>query len=402
MNIFESYNDLLCYCVILLNDEENTNILEGNTFLKVPISSIASKTPPKRPVFYNPKAQLNRDISILIYKEITHDLSKSIVMSDALSGLGARGIRVAVEVPKIKKVFLNDWNPIAIKYAKDSAEINNVTERCSFSTNDVCKFLIEHSTPLERFDIIDMDPFGSPAPYLDCAIRAIKNNGLISVTATDSPVLCGVYPSVALRKYYGRSLRTEYCHEIGIRLLISALAHSAMKLDKGIIPLFSHNTRLYSRIYALVLSGSSHADRNVKNLGFILHCFKCGNRKTGSFHEMVCNECNGNFKIAGPLWTSQIHNDVFLSKLSSRLNNSKKEIYKLINLAKDESDMPPTYFVPDKLADSLQLKTPSLISVINNLIKKGFRATRSSINLKGIKTDASVSTITEVMKQLSI
>ena len=84
-----------------------------------------------------------------------------------------------------------------------------MTEKCKFSRKR--SFSVSFSTREEnngdRFDAVDVDPFGTPSPFVDCALRSIKDGGLLSVSATDSGVLCGVYPKVALRKYLGLPLR---------------------------------------------------------------------------------------------------------------------------------------------------------------------------------------------------
>ena len=64
-----------------------------------------------------------------------------ITFADALSGTGARGLRVAVEAPEIAEVYMNDINQLAIDKAKLSAEINAVGHKCFFSSDDVHKFL---------------------------------------------------------------------------------------------------------------------------------------------------------------------------------------------------------------------------------------------------------------------
>lgn len=380
--------------------ESSMNILEGKTTLLVPKVSMESGTPPKMPAFYNPQAKFNRDLSISIYKAIARKLSGHIRMADSLAGVGARGVRVALEVPEIDEVLMNDLNSVAMEYAKASATINGVYDRCSFSTLDVCHFLIEHSSPRDRFDIVDIDPFGSPAPYLDCVARAVRDGGMISATATDTAVLCGVYPKVSARKYFGYSLNTEYCHEIGIRLLIGALAHSAMRLDLGISPLFSHSTRHYIRIYATISSGASYADETRDSLGYILHCFNCFSRRISSTIEKNCNECGKIFRFAGPLWIKEFHNSNFLSYLLNNIDLTR-DCEKAIRSSLNEADMPPTYYVPDKIADKLQLKVPRLNDIINSMRDKGYRATRSAINSKGIKTDAPSSVITEIIKELN-
>ena len=53
----------------------------------------------------------------------------------------------------------------------------------------------------QLFDCIDLDPYGSPAMFLDSAIRSIKSGGLLLVTATDAGVLCGNGADTCYTKY---------------------------------------------------------------------------------------------------------------------------------------------------------------------------------------------------------
>jgi tRNA (guanine26-N2/guanine27-N2)-dimethyltransferase len=384
----------------LVLDKRSVKILEGKTTLFVPRVSIESRIPPKTPAFYNLQAKFNRDLSVTIYRAMTKKFSGCVRFADSLAGVGARGVRVAVEAPEIDKVFINDLNSMAIRYAKASAKANKVYRKCTFSNLDVCRFLVDHSAPGERFEILDVDPFGSPSPYLDCSLRAVRDGGMISLTATDAPILCGIHPNVSFRKYNGYSLRTEYCHEIGIRLLLGALARSAMKLDMGIRPVFSHSTRHYIRTYVIASSGVKHAEESRKNLGYILHCFHCGNRKVSTMIKDRCDGCSKNFAYAGPLWIKEIHNDEFLSYLLS-IGINDKSCEKIIRLSLDENKMPPSYYVIDKIADNLQMATPKMKVVINAIRDRGFGATKSAINPKGIKTDAPSSVIIDIVKHFS-
>ncbi len=381
--------------------DQSVKILEGKTLLLVPKVNVESKFLHKMPAFYNTHAKLNRDLSVIIYRGLTRKFSKYIKMADSLASLGARGIRVAFEAPEVDKVFINDLNPIAIEYAKASAKINGIYDKCSFSVLDACHFLIKHSAPKERFEIVDIDPFGSPAPFLDCSIRAVRDGGMVSITATDTAVLCGMYPKVAARKYFGYSLRTEYCHEIGIRLLLGALAHSAMRLNIGIHPVFSHSTRHYLRIYVLLSSGASYADKSMESLGYILHCFNCGNRRADLTFRDNCEECGKKLKIAGPLWLKDIHDHKFLSDLLNLGLDLNTRYTNMIKMAIDETKMPPTYYISDKISDTLQVITPSLNKIIDSIKARGFKATRTVINPKGIKTDAPSSLVVEEIRKLS-
>ena len=180
--------------VIAMAEKEIVEILEGNTRLLIPALSLTENIPPKDPAFFNPSAKLSRDMSILAYRAFLGDTSsKKRTFADSFSGIGARGLRVAVEVPEIEEVYMNDINPLAIVLSRKAAELNTVIRKCNFSVNEVCKFLITHPTRDEqRFGVVDLDPFGSPAQYVDCLLRSVLDSGLISVTATDTAVLCGV------------------------------------------------------------------------------------------------------------------------------------------------------------------------------------------------------------------
>lgn len=44
---------------------------------------------------------------------------------------------------------------------------------------------------LGTYDIIDIDPYGCAAGYLDAAVEAVTDGGLLCITSTDMPVLSG-------------------------------------------------------------------------------------------------------------------------------------------------------------------------------------------------------------------
>lgn len=379
-----------------------TKIIEGKTSLYVPAASLIEDIPPKTPAFFNPQAKLNRDISMAVYRVFTNDMSSPIIMADSLSGVGARGVRVAVEVPKVDEVIINDGNIFALNLAKKSAKINQVSDKCSFSNQDVCSFLSSHSSPKKRFSIVDLDPFGSPAPFIDCALRSTENKGLLSVTATDMAVLCGVYPKASYRKYYGFSLRTEYSHEIGVRLLFGSAAHNAMRLGLGIKPIFSYRTRHYFRVYMTIHCGAGWKEKTYNQIGYILHCFKCNHRTAENNENRECPFCKTIMKSAGPLWVGPIHNDKFLIDLIEDFN--KNSLKKGINIAEtslQEINMPPTYFTIDKVSSKIGVATPNISCIISNLEKDGFSATRSALNPKGIKTNASSEILENIVLKLS-
>lgn len=381
--------------------EELTKYIEGKTELFVPRGSLVLNVPPKEPAFFNPRGVESRDISIIAYETFSQLAQKPIIFTDVLCGIGARGVRVAKETG-VTKVYLNDMNPNAIDLVRKNIENNGVIEKCIVSNDDANHFFTTNRKEGNLFDIIDIDPFGTPSPYLEDATKTIRKEGLISMTATDTAVLCGLHPHVALRKYYGLSIHTEYCHEVGLRLLFGALAFSAARYDKGIKPLFCHSTRHYLRIYAQVTYGAEEGDSSLEKIGYINHCTKCNERSISKIPFEKCPECGSNIIYGGPLWTGKIFDRNFIEEMIKTVKNSNTKKYsKMMTTAVEETEGPPMYFLISMICDRLQVNTPAIEKIIERLRKKGFYASRTSINNKAVKTNAPSKTVNEILTELS-
>lgn len=458
-------------------DSELVSIIEGKTKILVPSISLTSKVATKRePVFFNFAAELIRDISVIAYRSFLSNsnfgnqgkknkhkaIRNNITMADSLCGTGARGLRVAVEVPEVNQVYFNDVNPVAIYVAKKSAAINHVEDKCHFSVNEVCKFLLDgtseantastYNTQNEkaritgrRFTIVDLDPFGSPANYVDCVMRSVEDGGLISVTATDTAVLCGKYPDVCLRKYYGRPLNNSYTNETALRILISLVALTSARLGIRIYPLFAHSSMHYLRLYAKVILSDSLANSVFENIGYLRHCFECGNRTVSNAQNLTqaCELCTGRFATAGWLWTGKIYDKDFVREMIAKTPSSghdgnnkandtviedidenieknsdentahdkdinenttskraptrdtkiQKMLQRLFSKCISEHDDIPYYFTSDEIASRLKIGPPSLDTVVENLSKAGFRTSQTGLNPTAFKTEAKINEI---------
>lgn len=335
---------------------------------------------------------------MLAYK-IQSSSKNNRTFADSICGVGARGLRTAVEVPKIDTIYLNDLNPIAIDLAKESAKLNQVQDKCIFDTNDVCKFLNFQERDIRKFDIVDLDPFGSPSPYIDCVLRSVSNRGLISITATDTAVLCGVYPNVCYRKYYGFPIRTEYSNEIGIRILVSFIALNASRFDLSIVPYFCHSNLHYLRVYLKVIFGNLLANTVSSKIGFLKHCQNCKHRKVENLKEqnLVCEICGTKCNLAGPLWIDSLFDSEFVGAMLNELKNneyyssSANDYNKLLKVMQtcDNELAYPSYFETDTIASMAKKSSISLEKVVSTLSCNGFNVSKTIMNDKGFKTNAS-------------
>ena len=357
--------------------------------------------PSYAPVFYNPKMAFCRDLSVLVVQCFEKKLNKSLRICDPLTATGVRGLRYAAEVDNVSYVLLNDINPDAVKLALENVEINKLDHIVEVTCRDARLLLYDYAMSGNRFDVIDIDPFGSPVNFIEAAINATRINGLLCITATDMPPLCGLYPLACLRKYGGFPLKSDFCHEIAVRLVIASLIRKAAENDFSLDILLSHATDHYIRVYAVLRKSIAEANKAVEKLGFIVYCPSCHYREciygiTSSIPNK-CPNCKNELKVAGPLWCGPLLNKNFIKDVIKIINlksiQFKWRAEKLLSTLLEEADGPPTYYILDTLASKLKISSPPVKELISFLKSKGYFASRTHFNPKGIRTDAPLNLI---------
>jgi len=352
-------------------------IVEGKTKIVVP-KVLNTKGPIKKSnVFYNPVMEFNRDVSIMVLNA----LNKKDIL-DGLAGTGIRGVRIANEVGG--NVTVNDVNKEAYKIIKRNIKLNNLYN--AFAENKKLNTLLSEN----RFDYIDVDPFGSPACFIDSAMRAIKKDGVLGVTATDTATLCSVYPKTCLRRYSATPLKTGYAKEIGLRILIGFCIREGAKYDLGFKPLLGHSTDHYFRVYLQAEKGVEKADKCMENIGYVLHDFKTGERKIGK-------EMDKNYNIAGPLWIDKLFDKKFLNKLEIKnYFGTKKRITKILELWKNEADAPALYYEVNNIAKMIKSSPTSMKNILESL--KQHNTSRTHFSPTAFKTDADIEEVKSVFR----
>jgi tRNA (guanine26-N2/guanine27-N2)-dimethyltransferase len=376
-------------------EEKLVEITEGSTKILVPEKSLKQKAPPKEPAFFNPVAAMNRDFSILAYSAFWENFDNPLLFLDGLTGLGARSLRVAKEIPNVEKVIGNDINSEALKIAQNSAALNKISN-FEVSENEVCHFFGKYSKKEKRGSIVDVDPFGSPVKYFDCAIRATMHNGLLSVTATDLQVLHGLAKNACKRKYHGTPIKTEYSNEIAIRLILGCLDTVARRLDVQISPQFVENDMHYYRIYVKILNRVDQYEHQ----GYITHCRSCGNRNCITDQKKICEVCNSQLEIAGPLWVGQLFNEKFIIDMIHQIPKFvvRKKCVLILEKCTLEAEMPPTYYTLDEIASKMHSAPLKMKNAIKILQSEGFLASPTSLNPTGFRTDCRIENIIKLFE----
>lgn len=367
-------------------------IQEGITKIMVPVLEKKANYPPSSaPVFYNPRMELCRDLGVACIGAFASKRKLSYV--DVLGATGIRGVRTANEVGL--DVTINDWSQQAHELIKKNVELNRSSAKALRKNANV---LLSES----HFDIVDLDPFGSPAPFLDAACRSVNN--MLCITATDTAPLCGAHKASGIRKYGAIPLKTEYHPEMGVRVLLGAIARSLARYDKSMSPLLSYAMEHYVRVYLAVEKGAAKSNEMMKKVGFIYHCFGCGfrNWEHGLAVHMPekCPSCAEQVSLAGPLWLGILHDKKFcnliLRELGSRKLGTRERATKLVHLCAEELDI-PTYYDLHKICKELKIAPPPMEVVIATLRKADFKSSRTHFSGTSLKTDASLERIKEVL-----
>ncbi len=403
-------------------------IIEGKTRLLVPKAAMTDSVPPKKPAFFNPKAKMNRDLSMVAYAAFLKEFKGPAMMLEALAGTGARAVRTANEVG-MDDVVVNDINPSALVIAECSADLNKL-DNIRTSEQEACRFLVNHSKRGERGAIIDIDPFGSPAPFFDCGIRATMHGGMISVTATDLQVLNGIFQQACMRRYGGGAIRkTQFGNETAIRLMLGCLRTVTGRLGVSMVPLFVESDMHYYRAYVKVQvkTDSNEGEEQVgadghygDNLGRILYCMNCGHREmvhginTIIVHSDIssnaalaagkakCRLCTKPASLGGPLWTGRIFDEKFVKEMLAQVGQLEvdKACSRIIERSLAESLMPGTYFTLDEIAARARVSPPRLDMAIVALQEDGFVASPTSLEPTGFRTSAKIDEVIRVFQAI--
>ncbi len=375
-------------------------------------------------VFYNKQMEINRDITTLAinaYKNLYKQ--NELIIIDSMAASGISSIRMLKECNNIKKIFINDINPVAVKLIKKNLKLNNfdkspiqieISEKDAnllFSeiANSTC---ILSSEKRKKPNVISIDPFGTPNLYIDSAFKAIqKVNGLMCITATDTAVLFGVRPNACIRKYLAKPLHNEYCKEIGGRILISFISRIANINKMGIFPLLTFYSGHFIRVFCLSFRNEKKISKFFQNYGYLIHCRNCGYRSAFRNNILilpnVCPVCDNkeNLDYAGPLWIEKIHDINFIKELLALNKNStfhnKNRIEKLLTFAIEEINMPVSYYNIHKLCQQLKLtsvpKTKDIISLIK---EKGYQGSRTHFDFLSIKSNLDLNTIKNILVKM--
>ncbi|KAI9681411.1 MAG: RNA methyltransferase tRNA(m5U54)methyltransferase [Caeruleum heppii] len=377
---------------------------------------------------------------------------------DALSATGLRALRYAHEIPFVTAVTANDLMPEATQSIRTNVKHNRLDDKIHVSTGNALAHmysLVGQPTGKPRdglggskYDVIDLDPYGTAAPFLDAAIQSLNQGGLLCVTCTDTGIFASTgYPEKCYALYGGVPVKGPHCHEAGLRLILHCIATSAARHGLVIEPLLSLSIDYYVRVFVRL----RHSPAEVKCLAgktmLVYGCDQgCGawttqklarhtevKGKKGAMyyrHGLAqgpsaperCQHCGYKTHVAGPMYGGPIHSPGFIQRMLDGLAAMDAETYGtkdrmegMLLTARNEKlgisssqenrfdaakvDPHPFFFIPHNLAKVIHCETPNENAMRGALRHLGYGVSRSHCKPGSIKTDAPWTIIWEVMRQ---
>lgn len=350
--------------------------------------------------FYNPRMEMNRDITVGVlraWRDRVGGADRTPTYLDANTASGVRGVRAALAG---YDATLVDRSDEAVELARRNVEENDVAEKAT-AVHEDGNVVMRRG----RYDAVDVDPFGSPIPFADAAFNSAHS--LACFTATDTAPLCGAHDS-GVRRYSCVPLNTTYHAEMGLRVLIGALARTAARYDVAVTPVLSHSSDHYKRTYLAVEEGAKVSNAALEGVGFVSHCFECGARDAhdaegAAVPEEIVRDCScgATRRIAGPLWTGAVRDAAFVDEVIDEVKTdesmgTRKRATKMLRQVRDEMDT-PTHYDHHEVCQRAGATPSKLDEFVERLRDAGYEATKAHYSGTAFKTDASHDELVELV-----
>ncbi|PVV02733.1 hypothetical protein BB560_002802 [Smittium megazygosporum] len=422
---------------------------KNQKYVKITEGKATILIPEGNEVFYNPIQEFNRDMSIAaintwraiyaeekrndhklqtrILKGYTSQKTEEITILEALAASGLRSMRYAKEIDHVESILVNDFSEEAVRSIVRNAEYNSIPDTVIKANHgDAMDVLYNSRSPSKQFDVVDLDPYGSPSRFIDGAVQAVRNGGLLCITATDMSVLASNNnPDTAFMKYGSVTMRSNFCHEFALRILLNYVQQTAARYERYIVPLMSCSIDFYIRVFVRVFDSAEMAKKAVVNTALVLNCPGCssfvsqplGKKSptrngfkysaiTGPNLPSECTFCGSRMVLGGPCYIGAIQNTEFASKMYSYVEENKNEfttrkrMLGMIKVIEEEIDV-PFHYTLSSLCSAVKANALPYIKLRSAILNSGYKVSSAHSCTASIKTDAPPELIWDIMRTYS-
>ncbi|CAK9326390.1 unnamed protein product [Citrullus colocynthis] len=347
---------------------------------------------------------------------------KPIRVLEALSASGLRALRYAREVEGVGQVVALDNDKASVEACRRNIKFNGSVACAKVESHltDARVYMLTHP---KEFDMVDLDPYGSPSIFLDSAVQSVVDGGVLMCTATDMAVLCGGNGEVCYSKYGSYPLRGKYCHEMALRILLACIESHANRYKRYIVPVLSVQMDFYVRVFVRVYTSASAMKNTPLKLSYVYQCTGCDSfhlqqigrsvsknnsvRYLPGFGPSVtqeCSDCGKKFNMGGPIWSAPIHDQEWVTSMLADVKSMKDSypaydrISAVLTTISEELMDVPLFLSLHNLCATLKCTSPSAVNFRSAVINAGYRISGTHVNPLGLKSDAPMDVIWDIMR----
>lgn len=379
---------------------------------------------------------------------------------EGLSATGLRSIRYAKEITDgvgVDKIIANDLETHAVNAIRANLNFNGMKdgEKVLANEGDATLYMYNHRTEegsahdhtrirkfipkefrdfnlkSEPFDVVDLDPYGSPSPFLDAAVQCVRDGGLLAVTATDLSTLCGKTTDMCFPRYRAQPIRVaRFPHEFAIRILLGFIETTANQYGRHIVPILSVHMDFYIRVFVRVHSNKGEAKLAPTKLSYAAHSRACDNfflqplatdttknnnisvRPADLTLPSKCPETGAAMVMGGPIWSDPIHNFEFVNALRARFASDYKPegefdarklgaaemVHALVANVADEVPNAPLHYTLSAMCRAVHCENPSMDIFQSAIINAGYKVSKTHSSADHVKTDAPPALLWDIIR----
>ncbi len=315
-------------------------------------------------MFYNPDMAVDRDVGVAFAR--ARFGPGALRGWEMLAATGARGLRLLVESEAFGSILLTEAHPEGVEVLRQ-----NAAPHPGATVREADARVVPGEAP---FDYVDLDPYGSPLPFVTTAIRSVAPGGVLAVTATDLMVLAGAQPKACERRYGSRPVRGRLGPEGGLRILIAHLIGVAETLGRVARPVLAYVRGHHLRVF-VQLDGDPVAPGSVGTAG------------DGAWDGPAL----GPTPPYGPMWLGALFDPGLVARLTVPSTAAHpKDLARFFEVLREEVHVDrPFYYESNELAQSLRLPFPPSAAAFEEALRaRGHRFARTHARPEGFRTDA--------------
>mmetsp|Transcript_28227 Transcript_28227/g.66807 ORF Transcript_28227/g.66807 Transcript_28227/m.66807 type:complete len:582 (+) Transcript_28227:104-1849(+) len=361
---------------------------------------------------------------------------------EAFAASGIKSIRYAKELPQgaegVRLLVANGPDESCAARIRESAARGGVPEgRIQAASEDANGHMYARRARGagglgdDAYDVIDLDASGTAAPFLDAAVQAVADGGLLCITSTDLPILNGNNPETCFARYGGTALKCAYAHELALRLVLHAVAAAAAKCGREAKPLLACSMDLCIRLFVHVTDSAARAKHHASRTALVHQCVQCESFFLQPLGEVAapgedakesqrfktarvvapgaeCPECNGRLKLGGPFHSGPLFDRDFVKLCLEACKESAcaklpgvtswKRITDLLTaISEEHADLALFYKLP-QLCRGLKLAPVPLKQFRGTLRDLGYRVSHFHREPEAVKTDAPNAVVYDLLR----